>query len=137
MPQGPDAHLCTYCRARATETIATLPSVRGGGFGAKFKARTIAGCKYCLRTQLLIETLRSCRNGWSSPVAALANPVLITYGVARAGIVRQDLPRVQRMVEVAGISEPPIEPVRIAYGIASALIRVDGQEIRVASLIGK
>lgn len=141
MPQGPNDHLCPYCRARAMEAIATLPSVRGDGLGAKFNARTIAGCKSCVRKQLLVETLRSCLDGWSSPVAALANPVLITYGVARAGIVSQDLPRVQRMLEVAGIAEPPIEPVRIAYGLAAALIRadghIDGQEIRVASSIGK
>lgn len=143
MPERTAAHACPYCQTRAIETVATLPYVRGDGLGARFNAKTIAGCRTCVRKQLLFETLRSSLDGWASPAAALANPVLITYGLARAGAVRRDPERVRSMLEAAGISDPGRgkEPVRIAYGLAAALIsadgRIDKEEIRTASAVGK
>lgn len=134
---------CPFCGAGVIEAIATLPSVRGDGhgFGASFTTRTLAGCKPCVRKQLISGSLRSCVEGWGSVGAALANPVLIVYGLARACAVRQDPERVQRMLEAAGIAQPPVEPVRIAYALAAAMIRADGQidygEIDTASSIGK
>lgn len=134
---------CPYCQTRAIETIATLPAVRGAGgaLGAHFSTMTLTGCRHCVRKHLLVETLRSSLDGWGSVPAALANPVLLAYGLARAGIVRSEPERVQRMLEAAGLAEPPIRPVRIAYGLAASLICADGQvdqsEIDVASSIGK
>lgn len=134
---------CPYCKAREIEAIATLPTVRGNGLasGARFTTRSLAGCKTCVRKQLLLETLKSSVEGWGSLASALANPVLIVYGLARAAIVRGDPDRVQRMLEAAGIAQPPVKPVRIAYALAAALIRADGRvdygEIDTASSIGK
>ena len=143
MPENSTAYECPYCKKRHLETVATLPYVRGDGLGATFNAKTIAGCRSCVRKQLLLESLRSSLDGWASPVALLANPVLITYGVARAAIVKRDEPRVQRMLRTAGIpgTDAETEPVRIAYGLAAALIVADGkilpEEITMAAAIGK
>lgn len=134
---------CPYCGAGEITAIATLPSARGGDntFGATFTTRTLAGCMPCVRKELLASSLRSCVEGWGSVGAALANPVMIIYGLARACAVRHEPERVQRMLEAAGIAQPPIEPVRIAYALAAAMIRADGQvdygEIDTASSIGK
>ncbi len=143
MPENSAAYQCPYCHKRHLEAVATLPYVRGEGLGAAFNAKTIAGCRSCVRKQLLLESLRSSVDGWASPVALLANPVLITYGVARAAIVKRDEPRVRRMLHAAGIpgTDAEIEPVRIAYGLAAALIAADGkllrEEITMAVAIGK
>lgn len=138
-----DNKRCPYCGSRPIQTIATLPFVRGQGKdgGTQFKTMTIAGCKACVRKQLVFESLRSGVDGWGSIGAALANPVLVAYGLARAGIVRDEPERVTRLMEAAGISEPPVLPVRIAYGLAAALICADGsidnQEIDTAVSIGQ
>lgn len=143
MPEGSGTQPCPYCKARNIETIATLPSVRPNDnrVSARFSTRSIAGCKTCVRKQLLFETLRSSLDGWGSVGSAVANPVLLLYGLARAGIVRDEPERVTRMLEAAGITEPPVKPVRIAYALAAALIRADGRvdygEIDIASSIGK
>ncbi len=143
MPQDIADHTCPYCQTRPIETIATLPYVRGNGLGADFNAKTISGCKTCVRKNLLLETLRSSVDGWASPAALLANPVMLAYGVARAGAVREAPERVDRMLDAAGIRNPRTEkdPVRIAYGLAAALIAADGkierEEISTATKIGK
>jgi len=143
MPEDKADHNCPYCQISPIETIATLPYVRGNGLGADFNATTITGCKSCVRKQLLLETLRSSVDGWASPAAIVANPVMIAYGLARAGAVRNNPERVDRMLDAAGIRNPRAEqdPVRIAYGLASALIAADGKiqmkEITAASIIGK
>jgi uncharacterized tellurite resistance protein B-like protein len=143
MPEDRADHTCPYCQQRPIETIATLPYVRGNGLGADFNAKTITGCKPCVRKQLLLETLRSSVEGWASPTALLANPVMLAYGVVRAGAVREDPKRVDRMFAAAGIRNPRAEkdPVRIAYGLAAALIAADGkierEEISTATKIGK
>lgn len=143
MPEQGDSRRCPYCSARLIETIATLPVVRGNakGLGARFRTMTLAGCRVCVRKKLVMESVRSGLEGWGSLGSALANPVLITYGLARACIVRRDPERVQRLLEAAGIAEPPVRPVRIAYGLAAALICADGtvdaREIDIARAIGK
>lgn len=143
MPEASGKQPCPYCKARMIEAIATLPSVRPADdrISARFATRSIAGCKLCVRKQLLIETLRSGVEGWGSLGSAAANPVLILYGLARAGFVRNEPERVTRMLEAAGVAEAPVKPVRIAYALAAALIRADGRvdygEIDIASSIGK
>jgi uncharacterized tellurite resistance protein B-like protein len=143
MPEDITDHTCPYCQQRPIETIATLPYVRGNGLGADFNAKTITGCKSCVRKNLLRETLRSSVDGWASPTALLTNPVMIACGVARAGAVRVNPERVDRMLDAAGIRNPRLEqnPVRIAYSLAAALIAADGkiepQEIATATKIGR
>ncbi len=143
MRQETTDHICPYCQNLPIEAIATLPYVRGNGLGADFNAKTITGCKSCVRKQLLLETMRSSVDGWASPAALVTNPVMIVYGLARAGAVRSNPERVDRMLDAAGIRNPRAEkdPVRIAYGLAAALIAADGKiqmkEITAASSIGK
>ncbi len=138
-----DSHLCPYCKMHPLETAATLPSVRGDGLGAAFSVKTITGCRACVRKQLLFQTLKASAEGWTSPPAFIANPVLIAYGLARATAVKKDEGRVRRILKAAGIEDPNEEkkPVRIAYGLAAALITSDGkvyrEEIETASNIGK
>ena len=142
-PEHADGRQCPYCGRKPIETVATLPMVRarGNGPGARFKTVTLAGCRSCVRKKLVMESVRSSVDGWGSFGAALANPVLVTYGLARASIVRRDPVRVQKLLEAAGIAEPPVRPVRIAYGLAAALICADGtvdaREIEIARTIGK
>ena len=138
-----DGHLCPFCKKKSLETAATLPSVRGEGLGAQFDLKTIAGCRACVRKQLVFQSLVASLEGWTSPAAIVANPVMITYGFIRASAVRKDEPRVRRLLRAAGIDDPEDlrRPVRIAYGLAAALITSDGkvypEEVNVASSIGK
>ncbi len=138
-----DGHLCPFCKESPLETAATLPSVRADGLGAQFDLKTIAGCRACVRKQLVFQSLVASLEGWTSPTALVANPVLVTYGFVRASAVRKDEKRVRRLLRAAGIDDPADlrRPVRIAYGLAAALITSDGkvypEEVKVASSIGK
>lgn len=143
MTHEQNRHLCPYCQTAALETVATLPYVRGRGLGADFNMKTISGCNACVRKQLLLETLRSSVDGWASPAALITNPVLLTYGLARAAVVRRNEKRVGRMLKDMGVAGSPDDqnPVRIAYNLAAALIAADGKvyevEVTTAARIGK
>ena len=147
MPEGTgnqkDGHLCPFCKTKSLETAATLPKVRGDGLGAQFDLKTIAGCRACVRKQLVYQSLTASLDGWTSPAAIVANPIMITYGFVRATTVRKDVARVRRLLRAAGVDDPEDlrRPVRIAYGLAAALITSDGkvypEEVQVASSIGK
>jgi len=143
MPPVPDVQHCPFCRVRPNQAVATLPYVRPKGFGARFGTRTLLGCAPCVRKRLLLETTRSALDGWGSPAAALANPVLLIYGLARIAAVTRDPDRVRRILRTAGVPETalPPDPVRLGYSLAAAIIAADGrigrEEIATASAIGK
>lgn len=136
-------HLCPFCKEQPLEAAATLPSVRGDGLGAQFDLKTIAGCRKCVRKQIVFQILVASLEGWTSPAAIVANPVMITYAFVRAGVVRKDEARIRRLLRAAGIDDPKDlrRPVRIAYGLAAALITSDGkvhrEEVETAASIGK
>jgi uncharacterized tellurite resistance protein B-like protein len=137
------SHLCTYCNVRTIETVATVPFVRGRLFGRTLGVKKFMGCSRCVRRSIYKEVGVSSVVGWWSVRAALLNPLMLTYGIARGLFVRPNADAVQRALEQAGVPEEGIEadPLRVAYGLAAAMIAADGkveqEEVSVAIEVGR
>jgi uncharacterized tellurite resistance protein B-like protein len=108
--------------------------------------RKIAGCTSCVRGKLLLETLRSALDGWTSPGAFFANPVMILYGLARIATVTKNAEAVRDLLRAAGVSDSAPasgqeSALRIGYRLAIAMIAADGkinqEEVAAAIDTGK
>ncbi|MGI9386051.1 MAG: TerB family tellurite resistance protein [Methyloligellaceae bacterium] len=132
---------CPHCDRRAMETVATLPYTRGFLLDPGFGVKTIAGCVPCARRAVLAETGQSALIGWFSLAGLIANPVFITYGLARALFLTHRPERVAKLMHSAGMSGPGTPaPVDAAYRLAASMIaadaRIEQAEITVACEIG-
>jgi len=142
MPADAAALRCPHCDARAMETVATLPYTRGFLLDPGLGVKTIAGCVPCARRALLAETARSGLSGWFSLPGLVANPVFITYGLARALLLTPRPERIATLMHTAGVSGPDTPaPVEAAYRLAASMIaadaRIEPAEIAVACEIGR
>jgi uncharacterized tellurite resistance protein B-like protein len=137
------SHLCSYCKVRAIETVASVPFVRGRPFRRTLGIKKFMGCSRCVRRSIYREVGVSTVVGWWSVRGALLNPVMITYGVVRGLLVRPDADAVRRALEQAGVPDEGIDadPLRVAYGLAAAMIAADGkieqEEVSVAIEVGR
>lgn len=142
MPADAAAPRCPHCDARAMETLATLPYTRGRLLDPGFGVKTIAGCVPCTRRAVLVEAGQSALMGWFSLAGLVANPVFITYALARALFLTRRPERIAGLMLSAGMSGPDTPaPVEAAYRLAASMIaadaRVEPAEIAVACEIGR
>ena len=134
---------CPYCNEREIETVATVPFVRGKLVSYTLGVHKLIGCKPCVRRAIYREVGVSSVAGWFSPMAAVINPMMITYNMFRGITLRPDQGAVSRVLEQAGIPEEGLEadPLRVAYGLAAAMIAADGkledEEVAVALEVGR
>lgn len=137
------SHLCSYCNTRPLETVASVPYVRGRVLGRTLGVKKFMGCRQCVRRAIYKEVGLSSVAGWWSIRAALLNPMMLTYGAVRGLFVRPNPDAVARALEQAGIPEDGLEadPLRVAYGLAAAMIAVDGkieqEEVSIAIEVGR
>ncbi len=136
-------HQCPYCRERDLETVATIPYIRGVFVTSTVGVRKFMGCRRCVRRSIYKEVGKSSLLGWFSLKAVVLNPLMITYGAIRGLLVRHDSEGVQRALSQVGLSEDgaPPDPLRVAYGLAVAMIAADGkvedEEVSVGIEIGQ
>lgn len=134
---------CPYCRERQIETVATVPYVRGMLVAYTLGVKKFMGCRRCVRRSIYKEVGVSSLVGWFSVTAVVLNPLMITYGAVRGLFVRVDEAGVRRALDQAGIPDEGLEvdPLRVAYGLAAAMIAADGkvedEEVAVAIEVGK
>lgn len=135
---------CSYCQERDIETVATVPYVRGRIVRHTLGVRKFLGCQRCVRREIYREVGKSSVIGWFSVGAAVLNPLMITYGAVRGLFVRPDKAGVRRALQQAGVpidNPSKAEPLRVAYGLAAAVIAADGkvedEEVAVAIEIGR
>ncbi|MCA9682350.1 MAG: TerB family tellurite resistance protein [Myxococcales bacterium] len=137
------SHVCPYCHERNLETVATVPYVRGMLVAYSVGVKKFMGCRRCVRRSIYKEVGVSSLVGWFSVTAAVLNPVMITYGAVRGLFVRQNHSAVRRALAQAGIPEDGVhvDPLRVAYGLAAAMIAADGkvedEEVSVAIEVGR
>lgn len=137
------SHSCPYCHERQIETVATVPYVRGMVVAYTLGVKKFMGCRRCVRRSIYREVGVSSLVGWFSITAAVLNPVMISYGVVRGLFVRPDAAGVRRALEQAGIPDEgmQVDPLRVAYGLAAAMIAADGkvedEEVAVAIEVGR
>lgn len=134
---------CSYCQERDIETVATVPFVRGRIVRHTLGVRKLLGCQRCVRRAIYREVGKSSVVGWFSIGAAMLNPLMITYGAVRGLLVRPDPAAVRRALRQAGVPDEgnKADPLRIAYGLAAAMIAADGkvedEEVAVALEVGR
>ncbi|NVB42488.1 TerB family tellurite resistance protein [Pseudenhygromyxa sp. WMMC2535] len=137
------SHVCPYCHERDLETVASVPYVRGLVVAYTVGVKKFMGCRRCVRRAIYKEVGKSSVLGWFSITAAVINPVMLTYGAVRGLFVRPNPQAVRRALDQAGIPEDGmhIDPLRVAYGLAAAMIAADGklqdEEVSVAIEIGR
>ncbi|PRQ02257.1 Tellurite resistance protein TerB [Enhygromyxa salina] len=137
------SRICPYCNERDIETVATIPYVRGRVVAYTLGVKKFMGCRRCVRRSIYKEVGVSSLVGWFSVTAVVLNPVMITYGAVRGLLVRSDESGVERALEQAGIPGEgmAVDPLRVAYGLAAAMIAADGkvedEEVAIAIEVGR
>jgi uncharacterized tellurite resistance protein B-like protein len=137
------SRICPYCNQRQIETVATVPYVRGRLVAYTLGVKKFMGCRRCVRRSIYREVGVSSLVGWFSVTAAVLNPLMITYGAVRGLFVRPDAAGVRRALEQAGLPSDGMnaDPLRVAYGLAAAMIAADGkiedEEVAIAIEIGR
>jgi hypothetical protein len=134
---------CPYCNERQIETVATVPYVRGRFVSHTLGVKKFMGCRICVRRSIYREVGVSSLVGWFSVTAAVLNPLMITYGAVRGLFVRPDAAGVKRALRQAGLPDEGVgaDPLRVAYGLAAAMIAADGkvedEAVAVAIEVGR
>ena len=140
--QGEIDYPCPYCNRRNLQTRANVPYVRGMVIAYMMGAKRIVGCVQCVRAEIYKQQGLSLLVGWFSPVALVANPLFITYGLIRGIFVFPNPTGVRSLLAEAGIPDPgdAVDVMKACYALAATMIRADGKvdpaEIETANRLG-
>lgn len=128
--QGEIDYPCPYCNRRNLQTRANVPYVRGLVLAYVIGAKRLVGCVQCVRGEIYKQQGTSLLVGWFSPVALVANPLFIAYGLMRSLYVAPNPTGVRRLLSEAGIPDPgdAVDVMKACYALAATMqIRADGK----------
>lgn len=140
--QGEVDYPCPYCNRRNLQTRANVPYVRGMLIAYVMGAKRLVGCVQCVRGEIYKQQGLSMLVGWFSPVALIANPLFITYGLIRGLFVFPNAQGVRDLLSEAGIPDPgdQVDVMKACYALAATMIRADGRidpaEVETAIRLG-
>jgi len=140
--QGEIDYPCPYCNRRNLQTRANVPYVRGMVLAYVIGQKRLVGCVQCVRGEIYKQQGLSLLIGWFSPVALVANPLLITYGLIRGMFVFPNTVGVRSLLAEAGIPDPgdSVDVMKACYALAATMIRADGKvdpaEVETAVRLG-
>jgi uncharacterized tellurite resistance protein B-like protein len=133
---------CPYCNRRNLQTRANVPYVRGMIIAYVMGAKRLVGCVPCVRGEIYKQQGLSLLVGWFSPVALVANPLFIVYGLVRGLFVFPNAKGVRDLLSEAGIPDPgdQVDVMKACYALAATMIRADGKvdpaEVQTAVRLG-
>ncbi|MBL8547866.1 MAG: TerB family tellurite resistance protein [Hyphomonadaceae bacterium] len=140
--QGEVDYPCPYCQRRNLQTRANVPYVRGMLIAYMMGQKRLVGCVKCVRGEIFKQQGLSLLVGWFSPVALVANPLFITYGLIRGLFVFPNPVGVRSLLAEAGIPDPgdKVDVMKACYALAATMIRADGKvdpaEVETATRLG-